>query len=160
MIGDFFEAVLVTPPDNLLRVLTRSLLQLWRSHSSISKPHVTHDTVDGAAAAMHGRHHDLDRGIQGGVGLLGVQVIDAFERALDVREQDRDLLELAFGAGDREYAQRRIAQRGRRLVRMERARLCDRQPAAAAELRFAWILETAGRANRGERPSAGDAEAA
>ena len=57
---------------------------------------VAHDLVDGALVAVDGLHHPLEDRIEELPGLLGVAVGQQLHRALEVGEEDRDLLALAF----------------------------------------------------------------
>jgi len=45
---------------------------------------------------VHGVHHDLHRPVKESLSVLGVEPLDQLGRALDVGEQDRDLLALAL----------------------------------------------------------------
>jgi hypothetical protein len=60
---------------------------------------VSHDLVDGAFVAMDRVHHPLQHGIENLARLLGVTIGEQFHRALEVCEEDRDLLALAFERG-------------------------------------------------------------
>ncbi len=57
---------------------------------------VAHDLVDGALVTVDGVHHALEHGVEELPGLLGVAVGEELHRALEVGEEDRDLLALAF----------------------------------------------------------------
>ena len=79
---------------------------------------VAHDLVDGAVVAVHRLHHPLDDGIEQLARLFRIAVREQLHRALDVGEQNGDLLALAFDAGaGGEYplsqVLRRISLRGR-----------------------------------------------
>jgi hypothetical protein len=64
---------------------------------------------------MHGIHHDAKRRIQNPPGVLRIGALDQRERALDVGEQHRDLLALAFER--RARAQNALGQMPRRAGR-------------------------------------------
>ena len=57
---------------------------------------VAHDLVDRALVAVDGLHHPLEDGIEELPRLLGVAVGEQLHRALEVGEEHRDLLALAF----------------------------------------------------------------
>ena len=57
---------------------------------------VAHHPADGPLVAVDGVHHALEDGVEELPGLLGVAVPDQLGRALDIGEQDGDLLALAF----------------------------------------------------------------
>jgi hypothetical protein len=57
---------------------------------------VAHDLVHGALVAMHSLHHAFEDGVEELARLLGVAVGQELHRALEVREQYRDLLPLPF----------------------------------------------------------------
>ena len=57
---------------------------------------VAHRPADGALVAVDGLHHALEDGVEELPRILGVAVVDQLGRALDVGEQDGDLLALAF----------------------------------------------------------------
>jgi hypothetical protein len=57
---------------------------------------VSHDLVDGALVAVDGLHHQLEDGIENLARLLGITVGEELHRALEVSEQDSDLLAFAF----------------------------------------------------------------
>ena len=60
---------------------------------------VAHDLVDRALVAVDGLHHALEDGIEELAGLLWVPIGQELHRALEVGEQHRDLLALAFEGG-------------------------------------------------------------
>ncbi len=60
---------------------------------------VAHHLVDGALVAMDGLHHALEDGVEELARLLGVAVGEQLHRALEVGEEDRDLLALALQGG-------------------------------------------------------------
>ena len=60
---------------------------------------VAHHLVDGALVAMDGLHHALEDGVEELPRLLGVAVGQQLHRALEVGEEHRDLLALAFEGG-------------------------------------------------------------
>jgi hypothetical protein len=60
---------------------------------------VTHHLVDGALVAMHGLHHAFQDGVKDLARLLGITVPEHLHRALEVGEQDSDLLALTFEGG-------------------------------------------------------------
>ena len=62
---------------------------------------VAHHLVDGALVAVDGLHHPLEHRVEQLPGLLGVAVGDQLRRALEVGEQDGDLLALAFQSASR-----------------------------------------------------------
>ena len=57
---------------------------------------VAHHLVDGALVAVDGLHHALEDGIEELARLLGVAVGEQLHRALEVGEEDGDLLALAL----------------------------------------------------------------
>ena len=57
---------------------------------------VAHDLVDGALVAVDGLHHQLEDRIENPAGLLRIAVGEQLHRALEVGEEHRDLLALAF----------------------------------------------------------------
>jgi len=57
---------------------------------------IAEDVVDGPLVAVDRLHHGLDRAVEQGLRLLRVEALDQLGRALDVGEQDGDLLALAF----------------------------------------------------------------
>ena len=60
---------------------------------------VTHDLVHGTLVSVDGLHHPLEHGIEDVPGLLGIAIRDQLHRALQVREEHRHLLALAFERG-------------------------------------------------------------
>ena len=60
---------------------------------------VAHDLVDRALVAVDGLHHPLEDGVEELARLLGVAVGEELHRALQVGEEHRDLLALAFEGG-------------------------------------------------------------
>ena len=60
---------------------------------------VAHDLVDRALVAVDSLHHAFEHGIEELPRLLGVAVGQQFHGALEVGEQHRDLLALAFEGG-------------------------------------------------------------
>ena len=60
---------------------------------------VAHHLVDGALVAMDGLHHPLEDGIEELARLLGIAVGEQLHRALEVGEEDGDLLALALEGG-------------------------------------------------------------
>jgi hypothetical protein len=60
---------------------------------------VAHHLVDGALVAMDRLHHPLEDGIEQRPRLFGVAISEQLHGALEVGEQDRDLLALAFEGG-------------------------------------------------------------
>ena len=60
---------------------------------------VAHDLVDRAFVAVDGLHHPFEDGIENLARLLGVAVGEQLHGALEVSEEDRDLLALAFQGG-------------------------------------------------------------
>jgi len=57
---------------------------------------VAHHLVHGALVAMDRLHHPFEHGVEDLARLLGIAVGEQFHRALEVREEDRHLLALAF----------------------------------------------------------------
>jgi hypothetical protein len=57
---------------------------------------IAHHLVHGALVPMHGVHHSLEHGIQDPAGLLGIAVGEQLHRALQIGEEDGDLLPLAL----------------------------------------------------------------
>jgi hypothetical protein len=60
---------------------------------------VAHDLIDGPLVAVDGLHHELEDGVEEFPRLLGVTVGEQLHRALEVGEEDRDLLALALESG-------------------------------------------------------------
>ena len=60
---------------------------------------VAHHLVDRALVAVDGLHHPFEDGVEDLARLLGVAVGEQLHRALEVGEEDRDLLALAFEGG-------------------------------------------------------------
>ena len=60
---------------------------------------VAHHLVDGALVAVDRLHHALEHRVEDLARLLGVAVGEQLHRALEVGEEDRDLLALAFQRG-------------------------------------------------------------
>ena len=98
--------------EDPLRVLRDRLLHPQRR---VARPHrvvlvgerraeerhdaVAHDLVDRALVAVDGLHHPLEHRVEELPRLLGVAVGEQLHRALEVGEEDRDLLALAFEGG-------------------------------------------------------------
>jgi hypothetical protein len=57
---------------------------------------VAHDLVDGSFVVMDGLHHPLEHGIQELPGFFGITVGEELHGALEVGEEHRHLLALAF----------------------------------------------------------------
>jgi hypothetical protein len=57
---------------------------------------VAHDLVDRALVAMHGLHHAFEDGVEELARVLGIAVGEQLHRALQIGEEDRDLLALPF----------------------------------------------------------------
>jgi hypothetical protein len=62
---------------------------------------VAHDLVDSPLVPVHGLHHAFENGVEQLARLFGVPVREQLHRALQVGEQHRDLLALAFEGGPR-----------------------------------------------------------
>ncbi len=60
---------------------------------------VAHHLVHRALITVDGLHHPLQDGIENLARLLGIAVSQQLHRALEVGEEDRDLLALAFEGG-------------------------------------------------------------
>src|SRR5262249_45441374 len=97
------------------------------------------DLVHRALVAMYGLHHPLEDGIEELTRLLGIAVREQFHRALQIREQDGDLLSLAFQGALRGEDLFGDMSRGVRLMADEAApRLgAERDATGPAEL-LAW----------------------
>jgi len=122
---------------------------------------VAHDLVDRAFIVMDGFHHALEDGIEELPGLLGVTVGKQFHGAFEVREEDGDLLPLAFQSGSgREdllgEVLRRVALRG--TLRRSRCDFTQRLPTAITEATAGWIGLTAALTGGFEPGSASVAE--
>ena len=74
----------------------------WRAEEGHDP--VTHHLIDGALVAMDGLHHVLEDRVQDLPGLLGIAVGEELHRALEVGEQDSDLLAFALERGFRSEA--------------------------------------------------------
>ena len=59
---------------------------------------IPHDLIDRPLVAVHGRHHACEDGIEDAPGFLRVAVGQQLHGALEISEQDGDLLALAFQA--------------------------------------------------------------
>jgi hypothetical protein len=111
---------------------------------------VAHDLVYRAFVAVDGLHHALEDGVQELAGLLWVAVGEQFHRALQVGEEDRDLLALAFegclrGEDPLGEVFGRVGVRGggREAARGWRGG-AETSPAASAELVARLVREAAG----------------
>ena len=104
---------------------------------------VAHHLVDGALVAVDRLHHALEHRVEERARLLGVAVGEQLHRALEVGEQHRDLLALAFeralggedlarrgASGCRPGARAGAPARGRRRCRRSRRIACPAQLAA------------------------------
>ena len=60
---------------------------------------VTHHLIDGALVAVDGLHHPFEHRIENPSSLFGIPVGEQLHGALEVREEDRDLLALALEGG-------------------------------------------------------------
>ena len=60
---------------------------------------IAHDLVDSALVTMDGLHHQLEHWIKNLTGFLGIAAGEQLHRALQISEQDRDLLALALERG-------------------------------------------------------------
>ena len=117
---------------------------------------IAHDLVHRALVAVHGRHQALQHRVEELPRFLGIAVGQQFHGALQVGEQHRDLLALAFqGAPGGENLLGQIAWRvGLRGTcwRLRGARRCGQRCATAAAEFFLWLVrEAAGRAGQGQR---------
>jgi hypothetical protein len=95
---------------------------------------IAHHLVDGALVAVHRLHHPLDHRVEDLSSLLGVAVGEQLHRALEVSEEDRDLLALPLEGGLGGQDLRGEVLGGVRLRRVEpRGSAWDdgRQPVAA-----------------------------
>src|SRR5207245_1350601 len=123
---------------------------------------VAHYLVDGALITMDGLHHPLEDWIEDLARFLGVAVGEQFHRALEVGEEDRDLLALALEGRLRcKNLLREVLRRiglGRFEPRLEFLRLhgC---PAPVAEPGLGWKVSTTGSTRDGKADSAPEAEA-
>jgi hypothetical protein len=59
---------------------------------------IAHDLIDRPLIAVHGLHHPLQHRVEELTRLLGVAVGEQLHGALEISEQDSDLLALAFQA--------------------------------------------------------------
>src|SRR5260370_13395760 len=114
---------------------------------------VAHHLVDGTLVAVDGLHHAFQDGVEKLASLLGIAVGEQLHRALEVGEEDRDLLTLAFqgclrGKDLLGEVLRRIRLRGRELG-------CRASPewrgALAAELIIGRARRATGRTGCGKR---------
>jgi hypothetical protein len=60
---------------------------------------VAHDLIDRALVVVHGFHHAFEDGIEDLARLFRIAIGEQLHRALQIREQHRDLLALAFEGG-------------------------------------------------------------
>jgi hypothetical protein len=60
---------------------------------------IAHHLVDGALVAMDGLHHAFEDGIENFASFLGIAVSEQLHRALQIGEEDGDLLALALEGG-------------------------------------------------------------
>src|SRR6266508_6715707 len=125
---------------------------------------ITRELIDGALPSGHGVQHELERDIHHSVELFGVEGAGQLGRALDVDEEDRDLLALAAeGAPFLEDAfgqvVGRVGSRSTRSWRRVAVRYAKGGAAAVAEPGAGTDALTTCRATGLERPAAGVAEA-
>src|SRR5258705_7638324 len=125
---------------------------------------VAHHLVDGPLVVMDGLHHALQDGIQELARLLRIPVRQQLHRALQVGEEHRDLLALAFEGSLRgEDPFRQMTRRvrlGRAELRFRDAGWGDEAAAAASAELFTALVPEAARRARGERKPALAAEPA
>jgi hypothetical protein len=126
---------------------------------------VTHDRVHRTLVAMDGLHHPLEHGVKERAGILGIPVRQELHGALEVGEENRDLLALAFDRGLRGEDLLGEVPRGVALGRCEagrRRRLHrsgrERSPAAVTELAAGLHLGATDGADSGKRRAALSAE--
>jgi hypothetical protein len=97
---------------SLLRVMLDQLLHTQRG---VARPYgvvlvrerraeqrhdpIAHDLVDRALVAVDGLHHPLEHRVEELARLLGIAIGEQLHRSLEVGEEDRDLLALAFQGG-------------------------------------------------------------
>ena len=121
---------------------------------------VAHDLVDGALVAVDGLHHPLEDRVEELPRLLGVAVGQQLHRALQVGEEDRDLLALAFqgGLGGEDLLGEvlgRVATQGSRIAEPEPARQMTRLGAPHSGQNFAlgdsWPTALGARPGRAAR---------
>ena len=109
---------------------------------------------DVPVVAMDRVDHRLERGIDYGAGLLGIEVAHQLSRALDIREERGDGLALALEYvvrfEQRSFGYGRFAQTGRRTFNLglRRRPSLKRCPAFLAEFCCRWIVEAASHAGR------------
>jgi hypothetical protein len=122
---------------------------------------VTHHLVHRTLVAVNSLHHQFEHGVQDLAGFLGIPVSEKFHRALEVSEQHRDLLALAFKGAlrgeDFLYEVLRRVQLRRREPRCSRCWRGSRRQCCAtaiAELAPGLDLRTAARATRRKCPAA------
>ncbi len=127
---------------------------------------VAHHLVHRALVPVDGLHHPLEDGVEELPRLLGVPVGEQLHRALEVGEQDGDLLALAFESGLRgEDLLGEVlggvglgrSEAGGRLGRLRRSGR-ERSPATVAELAAGRHLGATGSADSGKRCAALSAE--
>jgi hypothetical protein len=97
---------------SVARVISVSLHRLLHPQRRIARPHgvilvrerrakqrhdpIAHHLVHRALVAVNGLHHAFQHGVKEFTGLLGIAVGEQLHRALQIGEEDRDLLALAF----------------------------------------------------------------
>ena len=117
---------------------------------------VAHHQIHGALVVMDGVHHPLQDGIENRARLFGIAVGEQLHGALEVGEEDRDLLALALegGLGGQDLLREVLGGVALRNTELHLGRLGCRtspgQPLAAllAQLRAQLIRGPAARAGR------------
>ena len=118
---------------------------------------VAHDLVDGALVAVDGLHHVLEHRVEELARLLGIAVGEQLHRALEVGEEDGDLLALALQGrlGGEDLLGEVLGRVGLRRGNPPRRRGSREGPTAlAAELLRAGVRGATGRADRRQPGSA------
>ena len=132
-------------------------------HGSSEQSHdsVAHHLIDGALVAMDGLHHLLEYRIEDLPRLLGIAVGEQLHGALEVGEEDRDLLAFAFeGLLRREDLLCEVLRRvgGRRGEGGARRSREESVPALVTELCSSREIVPTGRARGREESAALEAE--
>jgi hypothetical protein len=146
------EDLLRIPCDALLhpqRRVTRpdGMILVGEGRAEEGHDPVAHDLIHRALVAVDGLHHQLEDGVEELSRLLRVTAGEQLHRALEVGEEDRDLLTLAFQGGFRREnllgeVLRRIRVRGGELGFRDSL---ERHRALAAELILGRVRRATGR---------------
>ena len=98
------EHLLGVAPDGILHAQGRvasshGVVLLRKRRTEQRHDAIAHHLVDGAVVVVHGLHHAFDHRLEQGARLLRIAFGEQLHRALQVSEQDRNLLSLALDCG-------------------------------------------------------------